>query len=179
MVNKGKKFERQWKYSADSQEICCIRLNDSDLSFNKNRAYRSRFTVQNPCDFILYYNGNMFPLELKSTHYKSFSFQRDIEDKNSFIKLHQINSLVNFSQYDGVIPGFIFNFRDDEVITNEATFFLHIDNFSQFMCDSPKKSINKLDVIQYGGILIPQTLKRTIYVYDVKTLFDTIQSNNY
>ena len=96
-MNLGKKFERQWKISADNQEVFCLRLNDSDLSFNQNKELRSRFTMQNPCDFIMFNQGNLFALELKSTHLKSIGIQREIKD-NGMIKLHQINSLLNFRQ---------------------------------------------------------------------------------
>ena len=172
-MNLGKKFERQWKISADNQEVFCLRLNDSDLSFNQNKELRSRFTMQNPCDFIMFNQGNLFALELKSTHLKSIGIQREPKD-NGMIKLHQINSLLHFRQYEGVISGFILNYRDDENIRNEKTYFLDIIDFNKFLCDSEKKSINQNDVILYNGLLINQTIKRTLYTYDVKGILDRL-----
>ena len=62
--NKGKKFERNFKASAVNQEVLIVRLNDTDLSFMKSSKYiGSRFTAENPCDFIVYDYPNIFFLD--------------------------------------------------------------------------------------------------------------------
>ena len=103
--NPGKIFETNWKMRSEKQGVFCLRLHDSDLSFNPFKDYRSKYTVENPCDFIHFHKGHLFALELKSTKYKSFSIQREESEDSKMIKLHQINSLVNFSLYDGVEAG--------------------------------------------------------------------------
>lgn len=49
-MNDGKIFEKDWKDSAIKQEIFILRLNDSSLSWQHEK--QSRFTVENPCDFV-------------------------------------------------------------------------------------------------------------------------------
>ena len=170
--NKGKKFEHQFKISADKDGILCIRLNDSDVSFAG--ASGTRFAPKNPCDYVLYYRERIWTLELKSSRYSGISYSTDPEDKEKkMIKAHQINSLINFSQFKGCEAGFIFNFRNDET-NEEDTYFMSIQDFSTCITSTGKKSINKLDIVQYGGIRMDQTLKRTNYIYHVKDLFDKV-----
>ena len=66
-MNQGKKFEHNFKQACENDGIFCLRLTDSDLSFNPNKDLRSRFTVKQPADLIVYYNGYLFTLELKNT----------------------------------------------------------------------------------------------------------------
>ena len=174
-VNKGKVFEQEWRKSAEKQELLIVRLTDSDMSFHPNKESRSRFTVEQPCDYIMYYKGHIFFLELKSTCYKSITFQREKED-SSQIKLHQINSLVNLAQFDGAKAGFIFNFRDEREghPYSEDTYYMSIEDFSNFYANTDKKSINKLDIVQNGGIIISAHQKRKLYEYDIKGMLTNI-----
>ena len=89
------------------------------------------------------------------------------------IHYHQINSLVNMGLYKGVISAFILNFRNEDTI-EERTFFLSIDDFSRFMVESDKRSINMNDVIEYGGIEIESIRKRTQFTYATKNGFEEI-----
>lgn len=175
VTNKGKKFENNFKESALKYNLFILRLNDTELSFMKNRE--ARFTPMNPCDFICFKDGFLFMLELKSTEYNSIPIQRLPTEETKMIKSHQINSLVKYSNYEGINCGFVFNFREKDSL-NEETFYMSIQNFSNFLVERDKKSINKLDVIQYGGIKIEQTLKRTQYLYNVKKMLDDIIENN-
>lgn len=174
--SKGKVFERQFKLSSEQEGLLIVRLNDSDLSFNPLTKSFTRFTAKNPCDYILYLYPNIFFIELKSTEYNSISIQEDIKEEK-MIKLHQVNSLTNLSLHEGVFSGFIFNFREKENL-EEDTYYLSIQNFLKFRELTQKKSINKLDIVQYGGIKINQTLKRTHYIYHVKDLFEKIQERD-
>lgn len=171
--NPGKKFEEDIKNSAENQGLFILRLNDSSLSWQHEKT--SRFTAENPYDFIMFEMPNLFNLELKSTGYSSISIQRNPEEKNKMIKLHQINSLTQSSLHEGVFAGFIFNFRDDEDINNNYTYFMFISDFNTFLVERDKKSINKLDVVQYGGIRLDQKLKRTRYSYDIKKMIKNIR----
>lgn len=90
------------------------------------------------------------------------------------IKMHQINSLSNFSLFNGINAGFVLNFRDESVEDNNETYFLPIQNFNNFLVESGKKSINKKDVVTYGGILVEQNKKRTHYSYNINKMFSDL-----
>lgn len=176
-MNQGKKFEHNFKQACENDGIFCLRLTDSDLSFNPNKDLRSRFTVKQPADLIVYYNGYLFTLELKNTKGKNFSFQRDPKLPDGMIHYHQINSLVNMGLYKGIIARFVLNFRqepDEKHDLDERTFFLSIDDFSRFMVESDKRSINMKEVIEYGGIEIESIRKRTQFTYATKLGFEEI-----
>ena len=49
--------------------------------------------------------------------------------------------------HEGVYAGFIFNFRDEEDINNDDTYYMSIQDFNNFLVERDKKSINKLDVV--------------------------------
>ena len=174
MKNEGKKFEEDVKNSAINQNIWIIRLNDSSLSWQHEKT--SRFTVENPADFLVYQKPNLLAVECKSTKYKSMSIQRSLEeDKSKMIKFHQINSLVNFSRTDGIYAGLLLNFRDEEIMANSITYWLPIEDFSNFLVEMDKGSINKLDCVQHGAIIVEQKLKRTRFAYNIQKLIDDIR----
>lgn len=171
-MNKGKIFERQIKLSAERQNLFILRLNDTDLSWAKSE--KSKFSAKSPCDFILYNYPNIFFLELKSTENKSISIQRELEDKNhKMIKLHQINSLVQMSQCNGAYAGFIFNFKERDGIL-EDTYYMSIQDFSNFLVNTDKMSINKLDIVQNNGIILEQKIMRKYYIYNLDKLIKEI-----
>ena len=175
MKNAGKKFEQLWKQSAEKQDLFILRLNDSDMSFNPNKELRSRFTLKSPCDFIMFYDGHLFMLEMKSTHSKSISFQREPDD-GGMIKLHQISSLSNAGLHDGVIAGLIINFRHekDGEPYSEDTYFWPIEAFNDYFASNDRKSAKPIDIVQNGGIIVKQEQKRKLYDYDVKKLLEDI-----
>ncbi len=171
MAGEGKRFERLFKESATKQGILCVRFNDSDMSYNPNKELRSRFTAHNPADFFIYKYPYIFFLEMKSTRYKSMSFERE-EDDNGMIHLTQIRSLSNIILYEPVRAGFVFNFRieDDYEPYSEETFYMSIQNFNTFYCSTDKKSINKKDILSNGGFLVDAKKKRKLYDYDVNMM---------
>ena len=175
MKNAGKKFEQLWKQSAEKQDLFILRLNDTDMSFNQNKELRSRFTLKSPCDFIMFYDGHLFMLEMKSTHSKSISFQREPDD-GGMIKLHQISSLSNAGLHDGVIAGLIINFRHekDGEPYSEDTHFWPIEAFNDYFVSNDRKSAKPIDIVQNGGIIVKQEQKRKLYDYDVKKLLEDI-----
>lgn len=173
-MNPGKVFEQNFKNSCERYHILCIRLNDSSTSFIMEK--NAKFTPNNPCDFITNYKGTMIPIECKSTEYGSFSIQKEKEDTNKMIKLHQINSLVQFSLFEGVYPCFVFNFRakKDDPEQEEDTYLMYIQDFSNFMASTDKKSINRLDIVQNGGIRVDQKKLRVNYIYKLDKAFDEL-----
>ena len=71
--NPGKRFEEDIKASANNQGLFILRLNDSSLSWQHEKT--SRFTAENPYDFIMFCQPNLFCLELKKLeHYVDPSF---------------------------------------------------------------------------------------------------------
>lgn len=162
--NVGKIFEDDFKNSIDESIIYYERIKDPATSFGGNNS-NIRFSSKNPYDNYAYKYPYFFALELKSTKNKSLSYSLD--DNKSMIKKCQIEGLTRASEYDGVIAGIIFNFR-----TQEKTFFLNIEDFNKFVNDTNKKSININDIIDYGGILIPQYKKRVRYRYETDKLFN-------
>ena len=112
-------------------------------------------------------------LECKYTKHISMSLQRDKEEKNKMIKLHQIEALTNASQFEGVKAGFLFCFYNEKT-DQEATYYMPIQNFNVFFNSEDKKSINIIDVAKYGCVKLEQVKLRTHYHYDIKGLIDKI-----
>lgn len=115
--------------------------------------------VKNLCDFILYKIPNIYLLELKSHKGKSIPF--------GAIHPYQIESLYQFSSIDGVVAGFVFNFRD----MNE-TYFVDVVTVYQFYHVGERKSFS-LKWTKENGIFIPQKLKRTRYQFDFCNLLNS------
>lgn len=114
--------------------------------------------VRNPCDFILYKTPNIYLLELKSHKGKSIPF--------GALQAYQIESLHRYSQMDGVVAGFIFNFRD-----MSETYFVDATLVYQFYHTGERKSFS-LEWTREHGLLIRQELKRTRYRYDLSNLLN-------
>lgn len=169
MKNKGKIFEDSFKKSVDNCGYYYHRIKDSAQSFgNQNNGLR--FSSKNPYDCIVFAKRYLFTLELKSTKGTSLSFWREdfeIKDKKQtyLIHKHQIKGLEKADTYADIVSGFIINFRE----TTDKTYFWHIKDFLEFSNTTIKKSFNEKDVINCNGLLIPQTLKKVNYIYDVES----------
>lgn len=172
MASEGKNFEEQLKTSANEQNIYFYRIKDVPPLMLKPNAKVS----QNDFDSFVYRKPNLFPIELKSTKAKSISFQEKI------IKKHQIQALEDAAKYDGIIAGFIFNFRSYD----NFTVFLHIKNFLEIKYLSEneisehrfKSKLNKssigLDICKEVGIEIHNVKKKVKYRYFVNQLLDSL-----
>lgn len=164
-MNVGKIFERSFAGSVPKYAKI-HRLPDSAQSFGNSSNLR--FSQESPFDFILWdsHRRVLFALELKSVKGKSISYEKDKGGKG-IIHYHQIEALNEWNKYEGTICGFVIEFRE-----LEATIFLYIDSFNKITKGSSKKSINYEDIVNSGlpYIVIPQTLKRTRYTYDVESL---------
>lgn len=170
----GKIFEEDIKKSIDEDRCLLIRLNDQPQSFERT----AKFSLKNPCDFLLYDSlTRLFvPVELKSTKYRSMSFE-DIKEenpKNALIHKHQIEGLLKFSKYSGVESGFLLNFRTDEV-GMQRTYFIRIQDFLN-MCEKiNKKSFNEIDLLTIGNaIKLNGNKKRTRYKWCINELLDNL-----
>lgn len=140
-----------------------FRIKDHAQSFSPNS--NTRFTPHNECDAFIFRTPYLMALELKSTKASSLSFSMEKNDKQ--IKACQINGLNNLNAFKNIRAGFLFNFRDLGV-----TYYLDIINFLGFVRSTTKKSINAKDVVDWGGVLIPQEKKRVHYRYDLSVLWE-------
>lgn len=177
--NAGKRFESDIASSTPS-DIFIHRLNDSAQAYNNSK--KTSFCWNNKCDFFLYKNPMFVAIECKSTKYKSMSVQLCKDDNDSsMIKCHQLKSLRELSKHDGIVAGFLFNFRHFEGEKNafETTYFQRIEDFQNMMNEIGKKSFNELDLLASGRyIKVNGNLKRTRYSWDIGSLLNDI-SNKY
>lgn len=172
-INTGKIFEQEVhdsikKYNKEHGDVVYYhRVKDPASSFGGGGG-NTRFSMKNEYDLILYKYPIFFALELKSNGGTSFSFSRnDKLEKGKDIKDSQIMSLVEAERYHGTVAGLILNFRK-----YEETYFVRISDFYRFRNETEKKSINREDVLSLNPILIPQTLKKVRYDFDISSLLD-------
>lgn len=162
-MNYGKVFEHEFKDSAEKQEIWIMRINDTYVP--AKAISEDSFIPQQPCDFIMHLDGTLWLLELKSTEKKYMTIERD--GSNGMIKQHQYQQMYKHTcDCENEKGMLVLQFE------REFTYGLLISDFYRFLQENEKKSINKLDVIQYGGFNVEQKLARTHYYYNVKKLLE-------
>ena len=117
----------------------------------------------------------LFALELKTVKGKSISFERTKDDHGEIHK-HQIEGLTEWAKYDGVISGFIIEFRQIE-----KTIFLEIDDFNKLIELISKKSftIKDLENNNIPYIVIGQEKARTRYTYDIDNFIENIRKGEH
>lgn len=173
--NVGKLFEEQFKKSVH-EHCLLIRLNDPPQSFCGGSA---RFSIKNPCDYILFDTKNrmLVPIELKTTKYKSMSFEdaNTNEQQSKMIHAHQIAGLTDFAKYDNVCAGFLFNFRDEDNGI-ERCYFQRIDDFNIMVKDIDKKSFNEIDLLRHNAIKVQGIKKRVRYIWDIDGLLEELSN---
>lgn len=159
--NVGKVFEQQIKKSVPSYALL-YRLPDSAQSFGGGNL---RFSNKNPFDFLIWdsLKHKLYALEMKTVSGKSISFERD-KSKSKEIHYHQIQGLNEWNKYDGIVCGFIIEFREIE-----KTVFIHINEFNKIMSVIPKTSFNFNDLDNYKikYTVIEQIKARTRYTYKI------------
>jgi penicillin-binding protein-related factor A (putative recombinase) len=171
MTKEGKEFEASIEQSSKEQGIFYFRVRDVNPM-----AIKANFKLpQNKYDSLMYYKDHLFPIEMKSTKSKSISFSESI------IKQHQIDNLLDAVNYDGVIAGFLFNFREPD---NKA-YFIHINDFVKYkhiaenqLEHTYKSKINKssipIAICQEIGIEVTNVKKVRKYRYYLNKLFDEL-----
>ena len=161
--NIGKIFEHDFSRCVPDY-VAVLRVPDSAQSFNRTAL---RFSIKNPFDYLMWNSktSTLYALELKTVRGKSISFERNKED-NGEIHLHQIQGLEKIGKYKGIVSGFIIEFREVEL-----TIFLPINEFLKLQNEISKKSFNIKDLSdnQINYYVIPQTIIKTHYRYDVET----------
>lgn len=160
-MNIGKLFETQIKKSVPDYALL-YRLPDPPQSFGGGNL---RFSSRNPFDFLLWDSTKriLYALEMKTVAGKSISFERTKEEKGE-IHFHQIAGLNEWNEYDGIICGFVIEFRKIE-----TTVFIEISEFNKLINVIPKKSFNYDDLEKYDVqyVIIEQQMARTRYTYNM------------
>lgn len=163
-INVGKVFEKNVQNSVPKYALM-YRLPDSAQSFGG--ASKLRFSRKNPFDFMMWDSKRhiLYALELKTVAGKSISFERSKDDSGE-IHCHQIVGLREWSKYDGIIAGFIIEFRQIE-----KTIFLAINDFDTLIGLIDKKSFNVSDIdnLNIPYFVIAQEKVRTNYKYDIES----------
>ena len=137
----------------------------ADTYVPAKEASPSAFIPQQPCDFVAHYNGTLWLLELKSSQNKYITIERD--GSNGMIKQHQYERMFKHTcDCENEKGMLVLQFE------REYTYGLLIQDFYRFLQETDKKSINKLDVVQYGGFNVEQKIARTHYYYNVKKLLE-------
>ena len=161
MSSVGKLFEVQIKKSVPDYALL-YRLPDAAQSFGGGNL---RFSRKNPFDFLLWDANKhiLYALELKTVAGKSISFERDKQEKGE-IHYHQIKGLESWAAYDGIVAGFVIEFRKIG-----KTVFIDILEFNKLIEQIDKKSFNfdDLDKYKIKYLVIEQRKARTRYLYDI------------
>lgn len=163
--NIGKIFEEQI-ISSLPDYVLPYRLPDAAQSFGSNE--KLRFSRKSPFDYLLWdsHKHILYALEMKTVEGKSISFERAKEESRE-IHYHQIEGLNYWNTFDGIVCGFVIEFRKIE-----TTVFIDIKSFNSLINQIDKKSFNYNDLQNSGlpYIIIPQRKKRTRYVYDIEAI---------
>lgn len=136
--NVGKVFEASFKSSCPS-DMFIYRIPDV------------KYGNKSICDYLLYTKPYLYTLELKTTKEKTFPFKNIAE--------HQLVNMVNFGELDGIIAGFVINFRQQE-----ETYFVRGSEI-QALVDKGEKRVS-CETLAKIGTRIPQEKKRVRFKYD-------------
>ncbi|MEH7760203.1 Holliday junction resolvase RecU [Bacillus pumilus] len=172
-TNLGKIFEANIQQSAKDQGLFFYRIKD----VNPMAIKRNFGISKNNYDCFLYAKGVLFPLELKSTKSKSISFSE------SMIKSQQIKHLEAAAKYEGVLPGFLFNFREPE----NRVFFVHIKDFLTYkniaekqLAHTYKSKVNKssipIGICEEIGTEVRWMKKKVNYTYYINKMCENLIS---
>lgn len=168
--NIGKKFENNFKVSIPD-DVFYYRIKDAAQSFSQSEHLR--FSSKNPCDAFLYKYPVLIAVEMKSVGTSSVSFERN-KDEKGVIHLHQIEALREFSSHNGIVAGFVLNFRHKD--GTEKCYFLDINNFDKMINRLTKKSFNEKDLSGNNPIIIENIKKRINYKYNVSKFMNDVMS---
>jgi penicillin-binding protein-related factor A (putative recombinase) len=172
LSKEGKEFEKDIETSAAEQSIFYFRVRDVNLPPDVRMRVK---LPQNKYDSLLFYKDHLFTIEMKSTKSKSVSFSESI------IKQHQIDNLLEATKYDGVISGFLFNFREPD----NKSYFVDIERFIKYkhiaenqLEHTYQSKINNssipIGICQEIGIELRNVKKVKKYRYYLKMLFDEL-----
>lgn len=160
-TNPGKKFENDFKNSIDTDKIFLHRFKDGTTGTVNGQMIR--FKNKNLCDFLLFKDGQLVLVELKSFLGKSMSFSNiksTVDEQQTFLYNLRLEA-----KKKNVKAYMILNFRD-----LSETYAIDIHNFDEFYKMTSMKSISIDEARQLGKQLFQQK-KRTSYRYEINSLF--------
>lgn len=169
-LNKGYVLQDNFKKSCEKQDIFFYRFKDSPTSYNKTE--NTSFTVSNICDCMLFEEGYLILVELKSNKTKSKSFS-----KHDLKQLNSINSILQ--NKDGcfrerVVGGFLIEFREIE-----KAYFFETKNLLNYFLNNSTKTLNIHKYLKNNiCIEIPRHILRKNFRYDVKYLIEKIKERD-
>ena len=162
-VNPGKRFENDFQKSIDRENIFLHRLKDGSTRTGAN-GEMVRLKNRNLCDFILYKDGQLVLVELKSFLGKSMAFSNiksNVDEQMTFLY-----DLQKETEKNGVKAYMVLNFRD-----LEETYAVPVGKFYEHYKNTTKASINISEVKEIG-ILLAQEKKRISFKYNINSLFE-------
>jgi recombination protein U len=170
MKNQGKQFEDDFIKSVPDN-VYHYRFKDGTAGFAGAQNENVRFQATNIADFLLF-DRRLYLVELKSHLGKSFPYSAVMgkydKEKDKWPKEKQLNDLEKASHFDGIVPGYIFNFRDLNL-----TYFVPVRHVHYFFYHSETKSF-PLSFIQQYGTEIKGEIKKVHYRYYVKEFLEQI-----
>ena len=149
-MNNGKRFEENFRKSVP-KDVFYYRFKDGTASWD---GAKTRFQHYNVCDCMIFSQGRLYLLELKSTQGKSLPLSR--------IRQNQLRELTETLVFENIVAGLIINFSD-----TEDTFFLHIEKLVNFIKRDERKSI-PLVYLEEHGIRIENKRLKINYKYKVE-----------
>lgn len=178
MISNGKRFEQNIRASCKKQGIWWERFIDGN-KFGGGESEIVRFTPDSPCDGFIFSKGHLIYLELKTAQTGSISFNKplDVQPKGKAkpsIKSHQVKSLLERREYDGILAGLLIEFSDRQTktkIVKGGCYYIAIEDFCLWAKSCDKKSINVSDAMKIG-IPITAKLLKTNKRYDIQELLD-------
>jgi penicillin-binding protein-related factor A (putative recombinase) len=179
-ANNGKRFEQNIKASCEKQGILFERFVDGN-KWGGGSSDTIRFTPDSPCDGFIYWNGILIYLELKTACTGSISFNNppDVQDRTKVkpsIKAHQVKTLLNRKEFDGVEAGLLVEFSDRVLKTKTiygGTYYIDINDFYNWAVHSGKKSMNVEDAERIG-LLVHKKMKKVNADYDIERMLKAI-----
>jgi penicillin-binding protein-related factor A (putative recombinase) len=157
MPNPGKLFEQDFQQSVPGYAYV-YRLKDCPgwvSACTCPGGASPRFVPNNAYDFILFWNGIFWAMELKST--KGVSFRFDV------LRTNQWDGLEHANHTHGIEAGLLLNFR-----TDGETWWVPWNKWKEAERTSKKKSINIKEVREIG-IRLPGKMKVVRWTWDVAT----------
>lgn len=166
-MNTGKIFEGDIKASIPTRYFV-YRLRDSTGTWESTA--KVKYTTSNICDFIVFANGWLHLLELKSHKGSSIPLYEKKNDKDKItyygiIKINQLNGLLKECNKKNISAGFIFNLAE-----KEKTWFVEATDVKNAI-ETNHKSLS-MEWLEQFGMLIPQKKKISRYKYDMSVILD-------
>lgn len=171
-INEGKRFEEDFKNSVPS-DVWYYRFRDGTGNFQGGKNENVRFQASNIADNQLFYRGTLYVLELKSTKNTSIPYSM-IFNKDSKSNMRKKRDLLDASNHNGIVSGYVVNFRK-----YNRTWFMTSLQLEQFLNDYQHiRSSIPVSFFNENCLIIEQEKKVSRYRYNIKKFInEAIQDN--